>query len=76
MMNVPETEAGVGVMVNGEPRRVPAGLNVEGLLAFLSIDPERVAIELTREIVRRPAWVRTPIEDGAELEIVMFVGGG
>jgi len=76
MMNVPETEAGIGVVVNGEARRVPAGLTLEGLLRFLAIDPERVAIELDREIVRRPAWATTPIDDGAELEIVMFVGGG
>jgi len=68
--------AEIGITVNGEPRRVPAGLNVEALLACLGIDPERVAIELNREIVRRPAWASSVVEDGAQLEIVQFVGGG
>jgi len=63
-------------MVNGEPRRVPTGLNVDGLLACLGIDPERVAIELNRAIIRRPAWSSSVVEDGANLEIVQFVGGG
>ena len=82
MINAPETEssqivaAEIGIMVNGEPRRVPTGLNVDGLLACLGIDPERVAIELNRAIIRRPAWSSSVVEDGANLEIVQFVGGG
>jgi thiamine biosynthesis protein ThiS len=82
MINAPETESSqivageIGITVNGEPRRVPAGLNVEGLLACLGVDPERVAIELNRAIVRRPAWATSVVEDGAQLEIVQFVGGG
>lgn len=55
---------------------MPAGLNVRTLLVELSLDPARVAVELNRIIVRKPEWDATPIDAGASLEIVTFVGGG
>jgi len=38
--------------------------------------PDRVAIELNREIVSRDRWPQTLLHDGDRLEIVHFVGGG
>jgi thiamine biosynthesis protein ThiS len=70
-----ETQA-IEIVVNGNERRVPEGLNVAGLLAFLEINPERVAVELNGAIVRKPDWESAAIADGARLEIVWFVGGG
>jgi thiamine biosynthesis protein ThiS len=46
------------------------------LLRFLQIDPDRVAVELNRKIVRQPEWSGTAVPDGANIEIVQFVGGG
>jgi thiamine biosynthesis protein ThiS len=66
----------IEVYVNGQPRRVTEGLTVDRLLAELSIDPARVAVELNREIVRQAAWEATPVLAGAQVEIVWFVGGG
>ena len=62
--------------MNGERRSVPAGLTVDGLLAFLGMNPGRVAVELDRAIVRKSDWTATEIRDGAQLEVVWFVGGG
>ncbi len=42
----------------------------------LGMKPDRVAIELNREIVPRDRWPQTPLRDGDRLEIVHFVGGG
>lgn len=70
-----ETKA-IEIVVNGNPRRVPEGLNVAELLGFLEIDRERVAVELNGTIVRKPEWESATIADGARLEIVWFVGGG
>jgi thiamine biosynthesis protein ThiS len=64
------------ILLNGESRRVPAGLTVLGLLQYLELSPERVAVELNRTIVRQPAWNSTGIDSGARIEIVQFVGGG
>lgn len=66
----------IQVVLNGEPRRVPQGFHVASLLEFLAIDPARVAVELNRSIVRKPDWSATPVDDGAEIEVVWFVGGG
>ena len=74
-MDVAETKT-IGVVLNGEPRRVPEGLDVARLLEFLAVDPARVAVELNRSIVRKQDWSTTAVEDGAELEVVWFVGGG
>jgi len=74
-MNTGETE-GIGIVLNGEPRGVPGGLSLEKLLAFLEIDPSRVAIERNREIVRKASWGETALQSGDQIEIVWFVGGG
>ena len=64
------------IRLNGEKRQIPAGLTVLSLLQHLEIPSDRVAVELNRAIVRQPEWDDTSIDDGAELEIVHFVGGG
>ncbi len=64
------------MVLNGELKQVPSGLNVRQLLEHLNIDAQRVAVELNREIVRKADWEKTLVEDGAAIEIVMFVGGG
>jgi len=68
--------ASIRITVNGEPREAPSGETVLDLLKRLEIDPERVAVELNRKIVRQPLWSATALQDGAEMEIVQFVGGG
>ena len=66
--------------INGESRTVPdaAGmpLTLAGLIESLNMKPDRVAVELNREIVPRALWPVTPLKDGDRLEIVHFVGGG
>jgi thiamine biosynthesis protein ThiS len=66
----------ISITINGERREVPAGLNIRNLVAHLGLDPQRVAVELNRRLVRRQEWETTSIEEGASLEIVTFVGGG
>lgn len=66
----------IEVVVNGEPRRVPEGLFLDGLLVWLKIDPSRVAVERNLAISRKADWPSTRVEPGDRLEIVWFVGGG
>jgi sulfur carrier protein len=66
----------IAITVNGEPQTVPAGETVLSLLERLHLAPERVAVELDRRIVKQPHWSATVLADGAQLEIVQFVGGG
>lgn len=69
-------QASISVLINGEPRRVPAGLSLDQLVTFLALDPKKVAIEWNREVINRTRWPAVPVGDGDSLEIVQFVGGG
>ena len=64
------------IMLNGDRQDLPAPTTVLGLLTRLEIDPRIVAVELNRVVVKRARYGETAIEDGAEVEIVSFVGGG
>jgi thiamine biosynthesis protein ThiS len=64
------------IVVNGEPRQVPDGTTITGLLAILSIPGDRVAVELDRLIIKNIFWAETHLRPGAQVEIVHFVGGG
>ena len=64
------------VQVNGEIREVPEKITLGELVSELSLAPERLAIELNREVVRRAAWPETEMREGDTVEIVHFVGGG
>jgi thiamine biosynthesis protein ThiS len=64
------------VQVNGESRELPEELTLSELVAQLTLAPERIAVELNREVVRRTMWGETTLRDGDQVEIVHFVGGG
>ena len=64
------------IHVNGERREVPQDLSLSNLIANLELSPERIAVELNREVVRRGNWDSTALKENDRIEIVHFVGGG
>jgi sulfur carrier protein len=64
------------ILLNGDRQELPGPTTVLSLLAHLDIDPRVVAVELNRVVVKRARYSEATIEDGAEVEIVSFVGGG
>lgn len=66
----------IEVTINGDARRVPAGMDLRALLAHLGLAPETVVVEHNRAIVRRAALAGVPVSSGDQIEIVHFVGGG
>jgi sulfur carrier protein len=64
------------VTVNGESRSFPLSASLLDVVRALQLEPERVAVELNRAIVKRDLWASTNLDEGAEIEIVQFVGGG
>ena len=67
----------VAIVVNGEPREIPAGSTVASLLASLGLDPRLVVVERNREILRdRDSLGRVELATDDTIEIVHFVGGG
>jgi thiamine biosynthesis protein ThiS len=67
--------ASMTLTINGEPQ-ISSAETLAALVEQLGMKPDRVAIELNREIVPRDRWPQTPLHDGDRLEIVQFVGGG
>ena len=64
------------VELNGESKELAEGSTLLSLIEQLSLAPERVAVELNRDVVRRADWPATQLSDGDRVEIVHFVGGG
>jgi thiamine biosynthesis protein ThiS len=62
--------------INGENRDFDNITTLSELVSHLGMKPDRVAIELNRELIRRDRWPQTKLSDGDKLEIVHFVGGG
>jgi len=65
----------MNLTINGE-NQISSAETLGALVERLGMKPDRVAIELNREIVPRDQWPQTPLHDGDRLEIVQFVGGG
>lgn len=61
--------------INGEAKDSVA-TTLAALVESLGMKPDRVAVELNREIVPRGQWAETLLKDGDRMEIVHFVGGG
>ncbi|WP_342251604.1 sulfur carrier protein ThiS [Sphingomonas sp. OTU376] len=66
----------VSITVNGEHKRVTAGLTIAQLAEELGLVPAKLAVERNLEVVPRSTLDQVVVEDGDELEIVHFVGGG
>ncbi len=66
----------VTVSVNGEPRRIPAGLTLDRLVATLTSAPAGVAAALNESVVPRGQWPATPLGEGDRVEVLTAVQGG
>ncbi len=66
----------MNITLNGEKRDVPDGLTVRGLLEYLKIQTDKVAVERNLEIVKKAAYDATTLSEGDSLEVVSFMAGG
>ncbi|KQM20506.1 thiazole synthase [Sphingomonas sp. Leaf24] len=66
----------MSITVNGDHMRVRDGLTIAELAAQIGLVAEKVAVERNLEVVPRSTLKDVKVEDGDELEIVHFVGGG
>jgi sulfur carrier protein len=64
------------ITLNGQKKDIPTGLTVKGLLEHLDIKPERVAVEINEEIVRKATYAETAVKVDDRVEVVQFMGGG
>jgi thiamine biosynthesis protein ThiS len=64
------------IRVNGEPLEVAGPITIRALLADLKVDSRRVAVEHNLTVVKRDRYESVLVNEGDEIEIVNFVGGG
>ena len=64
------------IVLNGEPRTVPAGTSAENVIELLALGGRRVAVEVNGEIVPRSRHAEHELKTGDRVEIVHAVGGG
>ena len=63
------------VKINGEEKNV-SGMTVAEYLATTNYDPKRIAVERNGDIVPKAQYDNTVLQDGDNVEVVSFVGGG
>jgi sulfur carrier protein len=68
--------ATVRVLLNGEPRDVPQGLTLAGLVATVTTAPSGVAAAVNEQVVPRSRWAATALGDGDRVEVLTAVQGG
>ena len=69
-------DAKLRLLVNGEPRDVPAGCTVEQLVQSLGLVGGRIAFAVNRDVIPRSRFGAHPLAAGDRVEILEAVGGG
>ena len=64
------------IVLNGDPFEIAGPITLTALLDRLNVDPRRVAVEHNLNVVKRANYDSTQIQEGDQVEVVNFVGGG
>ncbi len=70
------SNATLRLLVNGEPREIPTGSTVRGLVEALDLDRRRIAVAVNRDVVPRSRYGLHALAEGDHVEILEAVGGG
>ncbi|MCH2038897.1 MAG: sulfur carrier protein ThiS [Rickettsiales bacterium] len=66
----------VSITVNEERYTFDNKMTIDVLLESFDMDRSKIAVELNLKIVPKSEYTSTALNDGDQLEIVHFVGGG
>lgn len=64
------------INLNGQQWELSDGSAVSDLIAQLNLHPQRVAVELNKQLVPRAQHSSTRLSEDDQIEIVTLVGGG
>lgn len=64
------------ITLNGKPYTLEQPVSLAELSEILKLESTQVAIERNREIIPRSLYKETMLDEGDEIEIVTFIGGG
>lgn len=66
----------VSIIVNEKRYTFDNEMTIDVLLQKFEMDTSKIAVELNLEIIPKSEYQSTSLNDGDQLEIVHFVGGG
>lgn len=64
------------IRLNGKAREVSDGVSVLQLLQLLELHPQRVAVMVNEEIVRRERHAEVVLHPGDKVEVLTIMAGG
>ena len=66
----------MNIICNGKPMALAEGLSLEELIRQLELNPDTVVAECDSRIVLREEYAALILKEGADVELIRFVGGG
>ncbi len=66
----------IKIFVNGKEKLVGTNTVILALLKELKLQPNRVAVEINKNVIPRQDFSNYVLQAGDKVEIVRFVGGG
>lgn len=64
------------ISVNGQKVTVADGTTLIQLIKEKNVDPNKIIVELNRDIAKKELWDYITLKEDDEIEILAFVGGG
>ena len=64
------------IQLNGEEHDIEAGVTVAGLLQYLGVRLDQVAVEVNLEIMEKTGFETKILKEGDRVEVMSFMGGG
>ena len=62
--------------MNGKTRTVQEGATIRQLLEEVGLHPQRVAVQLNMDIIKRDRYESVTLKPGDAVEILTFMAGG
>ena len=69
-------KAKVKIILNGKEEILLRPMTVRELVSLKGWNPDKIVVELNREIVGKGAWADLSLKENDKMEILSFVGGG
>ncbi len=69
-------KAKVKIILNGKEETLLRPMTVREMVNVKGWNPDKIVVELNREIVGKEAWTDLALKENDKMEILSFVGGG
>lgn len=64
------------IKINGENKKINHAVKISEVISKIGLSPEKIVVEHNFKIIPRQEWQKIALQEGDNLEIVSFVGGG